>query len=101
MDWHWEDSSRRDLEDWTRRNSEETSRWLWDERHSQSSGNSIRTIWHDNSYCSDGVIDEGNPEFAAYWATLTLKQKIVGSVCSIAVGAAGAGVLIALVQFLH
>ncbi|WP_292960270.1 hypothetical protein [Novosphingobium sp. UBA1939] len=47
------------------------------------------------------VSDRNNPEVAAYWATLTLKQKIVGSVCSIAVGAAGAGLLIALVQFLH
>lgn len=42
-----------------------------------------------------------SPELDAAWAALTLKQKIVGSVCSIAVGAAGAGLLIALVQFLH
>lgn len=42
-----------------------------------------------------------SPEQDAAWAALTLKQKIVGSVCSIAVGAAGAGLLIALVQFLH
>ncbi len=101
MDWHWENSSRRDLDDWTRRNSEESSRRLWDEWPLQSSEDATRTVWSDNSYCPAGVTLEGNPEFAAYWATLTLKQKIVGSVCSIAVGAAGAGVLIALLQFLH
>jgi len=44
---------------------------------------------------------EGNPEFAVFWATLTLKQKIVGSLCSIAVGAGGAGLLIALFAVLH
>lgn len=44
---------------------------------------------------------EGNPEFAVFWATLTLKQKIVGSLCSIAVGAVGAGLLIALFAVLH
>ncbi|GAO52966.1 hypothetical protein [Novosphingobium sp. MD-1] len=43
----------------------------------------------------------GNPEAAAYWATLSLKQKIVGSLCSIAVGAAGTGLLIALFAVLH
>lgn len=44
---------------------------------------------------------EENPERDAAWAALTLKQKIVGSICSIAVGAAGASLLIALVQILH
>lgn len=42
-----------------------------------------------------------HPESAAYWATLTLKQKVVGSLCSIAVGAGGARLLIALATFLH
>ena len=47
------------------------------------------------------VAGGGNPEAAAYWATLSLKQKIVGSICSIAVGAGAAGLLIALASFLH
>lgn len=42
-----------------------------------------------------------DPEVDAYWESLSLKQKIVGSLCSIAVGAAGAGLLIALVTYLH
>lgn len=42
-----------------------------------------------------------DPEVDAYWDSLTLKQKIVGSLCSIAVGAGGAGLLIALAAFLH
>lgn len=44
---------------------------------------------------------EEDPERDAAWAALTLKQKVISSVCSIAVGAAGAGMLIAIVQFLH
>lgn len=52
----------------------------------------------DNSFFNGS---SGNPEAAAYWATLTLKQKIIGSLCSIAVGAGGAGLLIALVAYLH
>lgn len=77
----------------------------WSENPPHYGGIDIRSM---NVYGRSDPFDDhfyngriSNPEFAAYWATLTLKQKIVGSVCSIAVGATGAGLLILLVQLLH
>lgn len=85
MSSHWENSSRR----------------YWENRSRQEWADSSRRYWDEVSHQRNGIAFTGNPEFSAYWTTLTLKQKIVGSLCSIAAGAAGAGVLIALVGFLH
>lgn len=100
MDWHWEDSSRREFEDWSRRNFDESSRQYWDDWSRQSSDDFSSFLRIDSSTPASDRYFDGNPELAAYWATLTLKQKIVGSLGSIAAGAAGAGALIALVGFL-
>lgn len=77
----------------------------WCGRHPYYGGSDIESVsrYGEPEPFEDFFFNGGlaNDEAAAYWATLSLRQKIVGSLCSIAVGAGGAGLLIALFAVLH